>query len=483
VISHRLSLSLFLFSHDLLHPTRKSLGVHLNPTIPRPALSVPQPSSSTQSRNQSNIFSPPLPTHTNLSSSSAAAAAAKASSSNRPQKPKNFLDADPRVLRFNALEVESKNVHINITGSSTSKTYGFQFYLSDETMEIRLLKKTSHDESAVLVRRQRIPKSVSSGSGSGGRSNVLSQMKAEEGEMYLEACDLLCGAMVEIYGRRFLVLTCDEATRDYFREIGIEQQEVVVEPSNRAESKSPGRPNRQEKDLGTGLQIGERELMAESTRTQGERGMRENGVTLRCKCELLTGGGGEGSGEKASSKPTDSLRPKSSSSSATAAPNYRRGQGANPYTRPPSETNYPRPPTGQWFQTQPPSRLLLLTFYSEDQTLALNEENPQNSLLTGAGTGKSFLRRNKYLNELSGSPCEESDLYLGNTVKINGFLMKIVELDEAMWRYCEERGEEFAYFDIHLVADHLLQKVRHLLPLSLSLHLINLSRCSLWGWT
>jgi hypothetical protein len=407
--------------------------------------------------------------------------------SNRPQKTaKSFLEADPRVLRFNALEIESKNVHINITGSSSSKSYGLLFYLSDETMEIRLLKKTSHDEPTVLVGRQRIPKNTSAGQGRQPRSNVLSQV-TEETAAYLEPSDLLCGSIVEIYGRKFLIVTCDELTRDYYQsERGIEQREVVVEPSSRADSKLSYGERQQEKEVITSLQVGEKDLLPQ-TRNQTQRRSQEvNGMTLRCKCELLTGTGqtgagtetgagagavtgararGETSGAKLSSQPMETQRPKSSS---TAAPNYRRGQTAShALTRPPSESNYPRPPTGQWF-TESPSRLLLLTFYLEDLTIALNEENPQNSLLTGAGTGKSFLRRNQYVNELSGSYCEERDLYLGNTLRINGFLMKVVEVDEAMWKYCQERGDEFVYFNINFIVDHLLEKVSSLSYMSLS---------------
>jgi hypothetical protein len=395
----------------------------------------------------------------------------KSTRTSQPKPTKNFLNADPRVLRFNAVEIESRNSSsVNITGTSTPKTYGLVYYLSDDSMEVRLLTKTSQDEASVLVKRQRIPLSTRNGTAA-----ASSALHTGAGGVYFQATDLLCGSMIDLYGRKFLILTCDEPTREYYRgDLGIEQREVVVEPApSRADSKD-GMSGRGEM-IGASLPIGERE----GSNPRGQRMRSElNGVTLRCKCQLLTGdssssgGGGEKSSSQQFSRATNPQRPSS------ATPNFRRGQGSQSYRLP---ENPPRPSpvaTGQWFQPPPPcSRLLLLTYHLEDHTLAINEENPQNSLQTGAGTGQSFLRRNRYVNDLTGQGCGEQEIYLGNELRINGFAMKIVEMDESSCKYCEERcarsggsgsgsggsrrGDptDFIFFNINFVADRILDKV------------------------
>jgi hypothetical protein len=235
---------------------------------------------------------------------------------------------------------------------------------------------------------------------------------------------------------------------------------------------------------------------------------------LRCKCQLLTGDGSSGDSGNSSSSSSNrgsnnALRPISASTTASSTPNYRRGQSSQSSRLSASATGAAA--TGQWFQSPSPStpRLLLLTYHLEDNSLSLNEENPQNSLQTGAGTGKSFLRRDRcYVNELRGQRerVSEEEIFLGNELKINGFLMRIVEMDESSCQYCEEMAAKaqtthsnsvhgrdgeggkiergtaetthFIYFNLNFVVDHILDKVLHLTsPPLLSLALSPLLSC------
>lgn len=384
---------------------------------------------SRSNRNQSTVFA----TSTTLQTKAVHVAEAKSNIVTR--KPvKNYLNADQRILRFNIVEIESKNNSaVTITGSATPKTYGLLFYLSDDTMEVRLLSKTAKDEATVLIKKQPIPKNYSE-LDSFNRGN----------EIYFEATDLICGKTLDLYGRKFLILTCDAPTRLYYQEIHVEQPEIVVEPASSTALRAPSKESRGIDDSAVAsLQIGERERNQIRNPNPNFKG-----ITLRCKCRMITGD------RNPSTNDSQPQRPHS-------AQNFRRGHATQSFRQQEVLSNQPK--SGQWFQPEAPSRLLLLTYYFEDLTLAINEEDAQNSL--HSGTGKSFLRRNRYQKDSSGSYFDENDIYLGNTITLNGFSMKIVEMDESSSRYCEDHSDSvnFLYFNIDLIADRLLDKVSLLL--------------------
>lgn len=363
-------------------------------------------------------------------------------------------------------------------------------------MEVRLLTRVSNDESSVLVKKQRIPKNwkdsstiptsrnsfnTSNSLNMNSRGNNNNNNNNSSNESYFTPMDLLCGKIIDVYGRKLFLLTCDDVTREYYQENDIEQQEIIVErsannPSLRADSKTSsnnysnnmngngnGNSNR-DIDLGMSLPLGNesetRKQMIQKFNDKNEL----SGITLRCRCQLLNSNDEGDDNNNNDRKKTSQQR---SNSSNPSTPNYRRGQRTNyintaPDTQP---YQYPRPPTGQWFQTNSTSnssRILLLTFFLEDNSISLNEESTQNTLLTGAGTGRGFLRRGIYVNDMTGRNCEGNDIYEGNLLRINGHKMKIIEMDESSSLYCEDMSneEDYIYYNIDLIGDKLLDKVR-----------------------
>jgi hypothetical protein len=105
------------------------------------------------------------------------------------------------------------------------------------------------------------------------------------------------------------------------------------------------------------------------------------------------------------------------------------------------------------------SRAFMLTFYLEDDTIQVFEEEIRNSGCTGG----TFLKRGKYINKLPPGGEEPrnfkgTDIYLGNIISLNGCEMQVTEMDNLSLRFCETYPDEFPLFDTFKII-HFVTKV------------------------
>jgi len=212
--------------------------------------------------------------------------------------------------------------------------------------------------------------------------------------------DYQVGSVIDVYGRQMLILECtDDTARWYYENLGIDQGFV---PTTKPVKETivhpiPG------KNTGF-LTIGsEKDTLATvygqpKPTKDYDKATRNRNRELRCAVEMLS------------------------------------GSGVNK------------------------SRKFMLTFYLEDDTIQIYEEAERNS---GIASGV-FLRRGVYTNELPfNSDVPRSfvpqDIYLGNVLGLNGFEVRITEVDRLSMTFCESCREEFPLFDTFKVTNRVLQ--------------------------
>lgn len=115
------------------------------------------------------------------------------------------------------------------------------------------------------------------------------------------------------------------------------------------------------------------------------------------------------------------------------------------------------------------SREFLLTFYLEDDTIAMYEEVGRNSGIWGG----NYLKRGRYLNTLpygydglnnhnniyqDNTPryIISQDMYLGNILAFNGKEFQIIEMDSMSLQYCENSPQDFPFMDTFRILSDLL---------------------------
>lgn len=118
------------------------------------------------------------------------------------------------------------------------------------------------------------------------------------------------------------------------------------------------------------------------------------------------------------------------------------------------------------------SREFLLTFYLEDDTIAMYEEVGRNSGIWGG----NYLKRGRYLNTLPygyeglNDPYKDNtpryitpqDIYLGNILAFNGKEFQVIEMDSISLQYCENSPHDFPFMDTFRIISDLLTVVMNM---------------------
>jgi hypothetical protein len=133
-----------------------------------------------------------------------------------------FLKFEGKVLSFNCYEVPRFDPFSDrppvtadtFVPTSTMRKYVLLYYLCDNKIEVRALKGCG-EEAKILLKKNKLP---------------INWREVQRGQnpVYYEPAHFCCGNTVDIYGRLFLLVSCDEFTRLTLEELGIEQFEVPV---------------------------------------------------------------------------------------------------------------------------------------------------------------------------------------------------------------------------------------------------------------
>ena len=130
----------------------------------------------------------------------------------RSDKTREFRKNDTRVLRFESiLDSKTANTIADKILNSTNR-YAVNYYLADNTMEIKLIrdKRSGFDEVPSLFKRGKLAKNWK---------------EAGQGKqpIYYALADLVCGKSIDCVGRTLTLIDCDSSTRAMYEDWGMLQ--------------------------------------------------------------------------------------------------------------------------------------------------------------------------------------------------------------------------------------------------------------------
>nr|XP_046229787.1 EF-hand domain-containing protein 1 [Scatophagus argus] len=129
----------------------------------------------------------------------------------KPDRMRQFLTMDRKVLRFFALWDDADSLY----GDTRSVT--IQYYLVDDTVEIREVHKLNSGKLAFpfLMRRQKLPKKMKPESET--FPSCVLKISEDEVDEYYSPKDFQVGQTVKLLGRAFLLYDCDGFTKEYYQ--------------------------------------------------------------------------------------------------------------------------------------------------------------------------------------------------------------------------------------------------------------------------
>lgn len=155
-----------------------------------------------------------------------------------------FLVYDKKILRFTGIWDDRDN------DCASFDKYSIMYYLADDTMEIvRLPKGREKEAYPMLVKKCKIPKNWKH-TGKDFPSIYLEKCDRDLGDFYTPD-DLVIGNTIFIFGRRFLIIDCDKATRDFYSDVLHLEQPVTINVDKDADKEIPVRPLPKYTGIGT----------------------------------------------------------------------------------------------------------------------------------------------------------------------------------------------------------------------------------------
>lgn len=219
---------------------------------------------------------------------------------------------------------------------------------------------------------------------------------------FFEPKDFVCGQPVNLYGKVYLLINCNAWSRDWYQKAGMAQPTDLVIKVEDPPLYVHEIPAHGDGNLAIGAP--EETLATVYGHAHAAHALRKDfehlGRQLRCKTSLITDKHGHD------------------------------------------------------------QRLFNLSFFMEDCSVQVYEEVVKNSGFPGG----MFVKRTRLLNHLPPDQNEPrvfkaQDIYLGNVIAFNGMQMRIVEMDGATLRFCEQHPEDFPYSDVFTIILHLLNYV------------------------
>ncbi|XP_055611860.1 EF-hand domain-containing protein 1-like [Uranotaenia lowii] len=155
---------------------------------------------------------------------------------------RKYLEFQGKVLQFDVILDES-----DLPGGE-KMTYKMYYFLEDDTVSIKELKENSEgrDYFPMMLRRQKLPKNWKDKLVT--YPSIALELSEAEVSEYYSPKDFLVGGTIFVYGRKFLLLNCDQFTRSYY-----ERALKILQPKPVDMSAAPPRTPRQELPVYLGL--------------------------------------------------------------------------------------------------------------------------------------------------------------------------------------------------------------------------------------
>lgn len=280
-----------------------------------------------------------------------------------------YLKNDGKVLIFDVVWNDE-------TYAGGMNFYKLCYHLSDDKMEIKEINEPNNGKTPfpLFLKRSHLPKipKMSHVPGMIPRTTV-----------YYNAQDLILGTTVGIYNREFLLINCDEYTKNYFKEnYNIEQ--VKVEGYSRDKRQTRKMDIKVPPHNGFGSEEDSLSncynLIPRPPKLDMAKIFAYDKVILRFVCRLIN-------------DEFDLL-----------------------------------------------DRKLIISFYCADDSIMIYLITEKNS---GVISGK-FLERKKYKNDSTGNYFKPQDLFVGQILSINKHVLQIVQADEFSLNYMEARSDIFS---------------------------------------
>ncbi len=295
---------------------------------------------------------------------------------------RQFLDNDRKVLSFDIVWYDS-------IYDKEEKKYKLNYYLADNQAEVCEIKvnNSGKDPFPRLLKKSKLPKKPI--------MSFCPGLETPE-EEYYKPEDLKIGNYVYVYGRKCLIVGCDEFTRKWYKDIlGIEMQNSNFKASQRQTKIIHPIPpyngfGSEEDSL---LNVFYLDPTGKTKEFITEKFKRDKHI-LRYLAKLI------------SSNPADE------------------------------------------------ERKFLLSFYLRDNEVQVYEMAGRN---TGRESGK-FIEKQRIKNPYTNLYYTEKDFFPGNTVYINKFIFKLLESDEYTRKYMRDNPEVFRDSDIKNIINKIRNK-------------------------
>ena len=291
-----------------------------------------------------------------------------------------YLKNDGKVLIFDVVWHDE-------TYAGGYNFYKLCYHLSDDKMEIKEINEPNNGKTPfpLFLKRSHLPKIPK-------MSHVPGMIPRTT--QYYTAEDLILGTTIGIYNREFLLINCDDFTKDYFAQnFGVQQ--VKVEGYSRDKKATRKMDIKIPPHNGFGSEEDSLSncynLIPKPPKLDMAKIFAYDKIILRFVCRLMND------------------------------------------------------------EFDLPDRKLIMTFYCADDSIMIYLLTEKNS---GVISGK-FLERKKYKNDNSGTYFKPADFFVGQVLSINKHVLQIVQADEFSLNYMEAKPDVFGQHLRSIVASQL----------------------------
>jgi len=295
-----------------------------------------------------------------------------------------YLKNDGKVLIFDVVWNDE-------TYAGGLNFYKLHYHLSDDKIEIKEINEPNNGKTPfpLFLKKLRLPKLP--------KLSHVPGMLPRNNEYY-EAQDLVLGTTIKIYNREFLLINCDEFTKDYFlQNFNIEQVKIEGYSRDKKNTKKvdikvpPHNGFGSEEDSLSNCY----NLIPKPPKIDMAKMFMFDKIILRFVCRIMDD------------------------------------------------------------EFDLPDRKLIMSFYCADDNLMLYMLTEKNS---GIISGK-FLEKKKYKNDLTGAYLKPEDLFVGQVFSINKHKLQIIQADEFSLNYMEAKPDIFGNHLRSVVVEELKKQM------------------------